>query len=277
MMSEAFSLEDAARMALAALDGGSEAVLGVVVAAPSNPSLIGRRLAWDGERMHGNLDEPALTAAAARVLSTAPAFPGCRSIPGTGIELYSERVEPPPELVIVGAGHIAQPLARLGRLLDFRVTVLDDRPDFARRERFPDAHRVVVVDFDDPFAGIPITPRSHVVLVTRGHRYDYDCARALARMGVEPAYLGMIGSRRRVRAAFEQLAREGFSAEWLSRVHAPLGLDIGAETPAEIAVAIAAEIILAVRGGTGAPLRDRASVVRYLRGLRVVTASAERP
>lgn len=266
-MNQRFGLADSARLALTALEGGEEVVLGVVVSDPAASGLMGRRLAWDGGRPHGDLDDPALSGAATKILAGASATPGCQLIPGTGIELYVERVLPPTGLVIVGAGHIAQPLSRLGRLLDFRVTVVDDRPDFARRERFPDADRVVVADFDDPFADIPITPRTHVVLVTRGHKYDYDCMRALGRMGAEPAYLGMIGSRRRVRAAFEQLASEGFSAEWLTRVHAPLGLDIGAETPAEIAVAIAAEMILAARGGTGEPLRDRANVIRYVKAL----------
>lgn len=266
-----FGLRQSARMALSALEEGSELTLGVVIAAASCPALMGRRLAWDGVRLHGELDEPAATEAARRVLVGAPLEPRCLLVPGAGVELYVERVHPPAELVIVGAGHIAQPLARLGSLLDYRVTVVDDRPDFARRERFPEADRVVVVDFDDPFAGIAITRRTHIVLVTRGHRYDYDCARALARMGAEPAYLGMIGSRRRIRAAFEQLAREGMPAEWLARVHAPLGLDIGAETPAEIAVAIVAEMILAARGGTGEPLRQRANVLRYVKALADAT------
>jgi xanthine dehydrogenase accessory factor len=105
------------------------------------------------------------------------------------------------------------------------------------------------------------------VLVTRGHRHDYDCLLELARRGAEPRYVGMIGSRRRVRAAFEQLAAEGISAEWLARVHAPLGLDIGAETPAEIAVAVAAEIVLALRGGTARPLSERAQVLKHVRAL----------
>lgn len=272
-MSRRFGLVESARLALGALAGEGEVRLGVVVSAPASSDLLGRRLAWDGARLHGDLDDSALTEAAQRILVGAPAAPGCLPIPGAGIELYVERMMPPPDLVIVGAGHIAQPLSHLGRLLDYRVTVVDDRPDFARRERFPDADRVVVVDFDDPFAGIPIGPRTFVVLVTRGHRYDYDCARALARVGAEPAYLGMIGSRRRIRAAFEQLAGEGFSVEWLERVHAPLGLDVGAETPAEIAVAIAAEMILAARGGSGRPLRDVAQVVRYVKSLAAETAA----
>lgn len=274
-MSASFDLAQAARLALAALDGGREVVLGVVVDAPAEPGLVGRRVAWDGEVLHGSLGSPTRDDALRQLLSGAPPGAGAHALPGDALEIYVERVAPPPDLIVVGAGHIAQPLSRIGKLLGFRVVVIDDRPDFARRERFPEADRVIVADFEDPFAGVPVGPRSHVVLVTRGHRYDYDCARALARSGAVPAYLGMIGSRRRVRAAFEQLAAEGFDREWLTRIHAPIGLDIGAETPAEIAVAIAAEMILATRGGTGEPLGGRANVLRYVKRLAAVTGGPE--
>lgn len=265
-MTVSLDLAGSARLALEALRGGDDLVLAVVIESPGEPGLVGRRVAWDGERFHGSLGDAERDAALRDVLSrTEPR--GAVRVPSADVELYVERVSPPAELVVVGAGHIAQPLSRLGALLGFRVTVVDDRPDFARRERFPDADRVVVADFADPFAGIAVGPRTYVVLVTRGHRYDYECVRALARAGVEPAYVGMIGSRRRVRAAFEQLAAEGFDEQRLARIHAPIGLDIGAETPAEIAVAIAAEMILAARGGTGEPLGDRKRVVRYVKTL----------
>jgi xanthine dehydrogenase accessory factor len=267
-----FGLREAARMAHRAFDGGPPVVLGVVVAA-DDPALVGRRVAWDGQRLHGDLGAAAPAPVVETLLRSASEESGCRAV-GAGVELYVEPIEPPAELVIVGAGHIAQPLTSVGKLLGFRVTVVDDRPAFARVERFPDADCVVVADFADPFAGIAIGPRTRLVLVTRGHRYDYDCLRALAAMDVEPAYVGMIGSRRRVRAAFEQLAAEGFDATWLERVHAPIGLDVEAQTPAEIAVAIAAEIVLAVRGGTGQPLRDRAHVVRYVKSLAATAGKA---
>ena len=270
-MTEGLDLARSARLALAALEGKIELALAVVIESPDEPDLLGRRLAWDGERLHGTLGDAARDETVRRLLEAAEGRGTARV--QRAIELYVERVAPPAELVVVGAGHIAQPLSRIGALLGFRVTVVDDRPDFARRDRFPDADRVVVADFADPFAGISIGPRSYVVLVTRGHRYDFDCVRALARAGAEPAYVGMIGSRRRVRAAFEQLAAEGFDEERLARIHAPIGLDIGAETPAEIAVAIAAEMILAARGGTGEPLGERSNVVRYVKALAAVAAA----
>jgi xanthine dehydrogenase accessory factor len=176
------------------------------------------------------------------------------------VEVYVEVRRPVRELVIVGAGHIAQPLCTMGALLGFQVTVVDDRPDFATRERFPEAHRLVRVDFDDPFADIPLHTGSHVLLVTRGHKYDYDALVPLMNADPPPAYIGMIGSRRRVRATFVQLLEEGIPRPRLDDIHAPLGLDIGAETPEEIAVAVAAELVKERRGGTGAALKDVARV-----------------
>jgi len=180
---------------------------------------------------------------------------------GSTLDVYVEAHFPQPDLVIVGAGHIAQPLCSVGALMGFRVIVVDDRPDFATRERFPEADRVVRVDFRDPFADVPIHATSYIVLVTRGHKYDFECLRHLLKTEVEPPYVGMIGSRRRIRAAFSQLQGEGMPKDRLSRVRAPVGLDIGAETPVEIAVAVAAEIVLQWRGGTGAPLGEQERIL----------------
>lgn len=258
-VAEALSI---ARRAIAA---GQDAALAVVVSAPE-AGLVGARLAWDGHAHHGGLGSADVDDEGHALLEAAPDVPGCRTL-ACGIELYVERWSPRPEIVIVGAGHVARPLATVGRLLDFRVTVLDDRPELATRERFPDADRVIVADFERPFADVAVGPRTSLVLVTRGHRHDYDCLRALAATGTEPSYVGMIGSRRRVRAAFEQLAAEGVDAVWLSRIHAPLGLDIGAESPAEIAIAVGAEIVLASHGGSGRPLSEKADVLRHVRAL----------
>ncbi len=261
------SAAEAVREAAEAL-GGGEPVVGVVVIdeqPASEASRVGRRLLVWAERRRGTLGDPALDEQAAALAREAleGGRGGAREVEvgETKVTLYLESHRPPPELVIVGAGHIARPLSRMGAMLGFEVTVLDDRPEFATRERFPEAGRVLRADFSDPFRGVPLGPQTHLVLVTRGHKYDYDALRDVLKRPVEPAYVGMIGSRRRVRAAFEQLAREGIPRERLLRVHAPIGLDIGAETPEEIAVAIAAEIIRVRRGGTGASLRDKERVV----------------
>lgn len=177
-------------------------------------------------------------------------------------DLYLELHEPTPELVVVGGGHIARPLTSVGVLLGFRVTVADDRPEFVTPERFPDAHRLVVVDFSDPFASIPLGALTHLVLVTRGHKYDFECLRQVVRSPASPRYVGMIGSRRRVRATFEQLLAEGIPRERLAEIRAPVGMDLGAETPEEIAISVAAQLVQEWRGGSGLPLHSRERVLQ---------------
>ena len=264
---------------LAALERGERICTAVVTASP-DPSLIGRRWWLSGRRHGGTLGSPSLDGEVAAALPAL--FPpresrGALSCdfdyrdgdrPGTAT-VYIELHGPPARMVIVGAGHIAIPLSRLGDMLGLRVEVLDDRTDFANRDRFPEASAVRVIDFRDPFADTPLAPHDHVVLVTRGHSFDYECLARLLRMTSPPHYIGMIGSRRRVRATHEQLLRDGFTPEEMSRVRAPVGLDLGGQTPVEIAVAVAAEIIMFHAGGTGAPLVEKERVVeRFFRGRR---------
>ena len=126
----------------------------------------------------------------------------------------------------------------------------------------PSLHRIQLAASNSANpAVVEVTANSYVVLVTRGHKYDYDCIPELLELEASPAYLGMIGSRRRVRAAFEALAADGVDPEHLKHVHAPIGLDIGAETPEEIALAIAAEIVAVRRGGAGAKLSEQERVL----------------
>ncbi|HKX26483.1 MAG TPA: XdhC family protein [Blastocatellia bacterium] len=156
------------------------------------------------------------------------------------------------EVVVCGGGHVGQAVARAARFLDFKVTVIDDRAEFVTRERLPDPEiRLVADDFLTALRSLSITPATHLVIVTRGHRHDEICLREVIN---RPArYIGMIGSRRRTTTIREHLRREGVAAESLHRVHAPIGLEIGAQTPEEIALAIMAEIVLIRRGGTGRP------------------------
>ncbi len=171
------------------------------------------------------------------------------------VEVALEPLLPPPRLVIVGAGHIAVPLARLAKILGFHVTVIDDRARFASRERFPDADELVVDEFDAAIARQTITPWTYLVLVTRGHEHDEA---TLQQVVESPApYIGMIGSRRRVLLVFERLAARGVPDHFLDRVYAPIGLDIGARTPEEIALAIMAEIVNVRRGGAAPSLALR--------------------
>lgn len=150
-------------------------------------------------------------------------------------------------LIIVGAGHIAQPLCEIGHMLGFRTVVVDDRWAFANRERFPHATDIRVGAFEETLDALDINEHSFVVVVTRGHVWDEASVKAVLRRN--PAYVGMIGSKRRAKTTLERLAEQGYSPAELSRIHTPMGLDIAAETPAEIAVAIAAELIRVRRGG----------------------------
>lgn len=261
---------EAAALVLEALDRSQE-VAEVVVLESTLPDVApgSRLLVWP-DRVRGALGHPAAMAeavqAARDALTTRRTLTRTLAVEGGACTLFVEPHAPPPELVVVGAGHIARPLCRLGAMLGFRVVVLDDRPEFATRERFPEAARVARADFASLPRDLPLGPGSHLVLVTRGHKYDFEVLRHLLYQPVRPAYIGMVGSQRRVRAALEQLAAEGIPLERLREIRAPIGLDVGAETPEEIAVAIAAELIQTRRGGTGTPLRDRARVVeRWLK------------
>jgi xanthine dehydrogenase accessory factor len=171
-------------------------------------------------------------------------------------EVFFEVMPAPPKLIVIGAGHIAVPLVRMARILDYYVIVIDDRMLFANRERFPDADEVIVGDMAETVKGLELTRSSYVVLITRGHKYDEPCLRELIH---RPArYIGMIGSRRRIKACFERFRQEDKIAEELiQRVHAPIGLDIGTETPEEIALAILGEVIKVRRGGKAQSLSDR--------------------
>ena len=231
----------------------------------------GERMSVWANRHEGTLGDVNLDQVALRIARTVLAEsdrPATHDVEGGGrrCTAYVEPHRAPPELVIVGAGHVARPLCRTGAMLGFRVTVLDDRPEFATRERVPEADEVRPARFDDPFQDVRIGRGTYLVLVTRGHKYDFEALRDVLHRPELPAYVGMIGSRRRTRAALEQLARDGVPDERLRRVHAPIGLNLGGETPEEIAVAIAAEIVMVRRGGTGQPLRDRERVAeRWVR------------
>ncbi len=148
-------------------------------------------------------------------------------------------------LYIFGAGHVSQYLSKIGKMVDFRVAVIDDRHEFANKERFPEADQVIVDDFVKAFDRLSFAGREYVVIVTRGHSHDaVVLEEALKR---KTAYVGMIGSKRKVKIVLEHLRAKGVAAGLVDRVYAPIGLDIHSETPQEIAVSIAAQLIR-VRG-----------------------------
>ncbi len=155
---------------------------------------------------------------------------------------FQEYYMPEERLIILGGGHVSWPLALFGAECGFAVTVVDDRPSFASRERFPKARQVLCESFERCFDKLRITSSDFVAVVTRGHRYDMDCLRALL-SGTEPAYMGMMGSRRRVSEIRKILQSEGYGEKAIDNIHMPIGLPIGALSPAEIAVSILAEMI----------------------------------
>jgi xanthine dehydrogenase accessory factor len=160
---------------------------------------------------------------------------------GGQMQVFIEPLEPSPHLYLVGAGHVSQQVARVAQLVGFRVHVLDDRDKFANEERFPDAASVIVDDIETWLASADIPASAFVVVVTRGHNHDFVALKALA--GRPFRYLGMIGSRAKVRKINDALAEAGVSPDWIRNVYAPIGLAIGAVTPEEIAVSIVSELI----------------------------------
>lgn len=160
--------------------------------------------------------------------------------------IYRERVGRTPKLVICGGGHVSMPIIRMGKMLGFTVTVLEDRPKFADNARVAGADTVVCDTFSAGLSQIRGDSDTWFVIVTRGHRYDTECLQAI--LNKTYAYVGMMGSRRRVAIVKDQLEEQGIAREVLEAVHTPIGLKIGAQTPEEIAVSVMAEIIQVKNG-----------------------------
>lgn len=158
-----------------------------------------------------------------------------------GRKVYAELLGREKKLVVCGAGHVSMPVLQIGKMIGFHVTCIDDRPQFANNARNAGADEVICDDFMKALETIPGDPDTYFVIVTRGHRWDQDCLRVIAQK--PHAYIGLMGSRRRVKIVKEKLVEEGISKEVLDQVYTPIGLDIGAETPEEIAVSIMAEIV----------------------------------
>ena len=156
--------------------------------------------------------------------------------------LYIQQIKSPPELLIFGAGHIAVPLCKMASLCDFSVFVYDDRDDFARKERFLEAKKVILCDFNNIMPHIKLKNNTFIVLVTREHAHDEILLKQL--LGQPYKYLGMIGSKKRVSSVKNRLKKANFNEKEIDNIFSPIGLKINSETPAEIAVSILAEIIM---------------------------------
>jgi len=160
---------------------------------------------------------------------------------GGQLDIFVEPVVPPPQAFIFGAGHISKSLSKVAALAGFAATIIDDRDSFANRDRFPDADEIFAGEYEEVFPKLPINELSYLIIVTRGHRDDMRVLRLA--VGTNARYIAMIGSKRKVLSVVRELEREGISRDRLERIHAPMGLEIGAISPEEIAISVAAEMI----------------------------------
>jgi xanthine dehydrogenase accessory factor len=242
----------------------------LVVTKVSGEGSIGAKLlVREGGVSAGSLGNPALDALvtnhASRFLASRdetrmisagefdPNFPAARET-----NLLFERLQPPPRLVICGAGHVGASLAQLAAFAGYHTTLIDDRADFLKRERFPEREIDLKVANDWSATLLEVIGNGRgvsVAVVTRGHNEDEQCMHAVVR--ANPDYVGLIGSKRRTSIVIDRLRESGVSEEQLKNIHAPIGLDIGAVTPEEVALAIMAEIVAERRGSTGTPLSHR--------------------
>lgn len=259
---------DLTRRMLSAAEGGEPVLLASVLEPGPREALVPgtRFLVEPGGRRLGSLGDPTLDdlvaayapTAFAEHLNTTVYIGGDgiseRTIQGT-TSLYLEVIEAKPVFIVVGAGHVGRAICKLADFLDFHVVVIDDREDFADSEQVPEADEVICDDFETAIDNYPINANTHVVMVTRGHRQDEVSLRHVLGRGAR--YVGMIGSRRRTATVLEHLAEEGFDPQELAAIRTPIGLNIGAESPEEIALSILAEVVMLNKGGDGSPMYFR--------------------
>jgi len=176
------------------------------------------------------------------------------SLCGGEVELFIEVFKPEHRLLILGGGHVGQKIAEVCRVIGFPYAVADDRPEFANRERFPQAREIYVGPYAELLKTIPIDEKTYLTIVTRGHEFDEICLREA--LNTRAAYLGMIGSRNKVKALMAKIAKDGIKVKEDPRVYSPIGLKLGDKTPGEIAVSVMAEILLLKSQGQLAHWRD---------------------
>lgn len=169
---------------------------------------------------------------------------------GGGMSVFLEPLRQLPQLIIFGAGHIGNELSQIGKMLDFVVTVVDNRPEFASKERLPWADTVIAEDYQQVIDKLPYSDNMYMVILTHKHTHDFEVLEQLIQKPFH--YLGMIGSKTKVAKSFQQLRDKGISENSIQKIHSPIGISIGANTPAEIAISIAAELV-AVRSSAQVP------------------------
>lgn len=181
---------------------------------------------------------------------------------GATLEIFVEPVRPEPRLILAGSGYVAQALTRLATAIGWRVSLLDDRSEFVQSATLPEGVALTVGDIPELLPTLTPDAMTALVIVTRGHKVDQEALEAA--LGTAAGYIGMIGSPGKVSTIFRKLLRKGVTPETLEQVHAPVGLDLGAKTPDEIALSIAAELLRWRRGGSGESLRQHAAILAKL-------------
>jgi xanthine dehydrogenase accessory factor len=230
------------------MEKGESICLATVIASKNSNIAVGGKVIFlaDGS-MEGNLGTEKSDLRLRDLALTVFKEKKCRTVDfEEGIRVFFDILSPENRLLVCGAGHIAVPLVRFARDLGFKVTVIDDRDDFANPDRFPDSD-IITGEFSIALRDFPINSSTYVVVITRGHEHDTDCL--LEVLKKDTAYIGLIGSRRRVRFVLEMLEKKGIPKERLKQVFTPIGTPIGGETPGEIALSIAAELVCVRRKG----------------------------
>jgi xanthine dehydrogenase accessory factor len=246
---------------LGAARGERRGVVVSVVAGGGRVPVARRIAVWEDGSVDGELGGMHAEAVevAKRLVGAARPKPALVTL-ADGAQLFADVFTAPPEVVIVGGGHVGRAVATVAHTLGYRITVIDDRRDFANSERFPEAQTVIAGDIEASMISHATNRNSAIIIVTRGHKYDYQALSAAARSNA--GYIGLMGSRRKVALIYRQLLRDGVPEARLRDIHAPIGLDIGAVSPEEIALSIMAEVTMDRLGGTGAPMRDERLIGR---------------
>ena len=243
-----------AKEMMSSYEGSDPIGVATVVKTPSSRKNLGDRLLLrsDGST-YGSLGDKELDQLAIETSQRiAPLGKNEYVIAEDGTELFVEGFTTPPTLVLMGGGHVGKATSTLANLLGYRIYIVDDRPQFANKERFPEAEETVVADYGEGLNHVPINANTSIVVATRGHRYD-DLALEAA-IKTPAGYIGLLGSRRKTILIYQRLAQQGVPVERLREIRAPLGLDIGALTPEELAVSIMSEIIMHRHDKSGSPM-----------------------
>jgi len=251
---------------LAVYEGDRAVALVTMIKSPYGTDLhVGAKLLVreDGSRM-GTLGNLGLDNEAAKRAGTlmADGNEACLETLGES-EIFLEPYHCPPTLVLMGGGHVNKAVAPLAKTVGFQVYVIDDRPEFANPEQFPDAKATIARAFDEALSDVPVNRNTYIIVATRGHRDDDRALDAAVR--TEARYLGLLGSKRKVTLVFEELMKNGIAIERIKDIHAPIGLDIHARTPEEIALSIVAELVRFRLGGTGTSMKLEENRILRLR------------